>query len=205
MMRQHMITLCFLVMVPLQAYSSQLVTLQIDQRAGVYELYVEMDFHAPAERVREILTDYANLERLNASITRSEIIADDSDGVVRVLTHLEKCVLFFCRDIRKVEDITEDEQGRIMATIVPASSSFSSGKASWEIRSTAQGSRVIHQAKLQPDLWLPPWMGTVILKEAIRKEIQQSFENLECLAMAECAGRIDIIEEDDWDDFGWDS
>jgi len=48
-------------------------------------------------------------------------------------------------------------------------------------------------------------MGAVILKEAIRKEIQQSFENLECLAMAECTVQIDIIEEDDWDDFGWDS
>ena len=113
-------------------------------------------------------------------------------------------MLFFCVEIRKVEDVSEDEHGRIMATIVPGSSSFRSGRASWEIRSTGSGSRVIHQAKLEPDLWLPRWIGAAILKDAIRREIQESFENLECLAMADCVEQSQLVEDDDWDE-AWDS
>ena len=204
-MVKHMNALCFLGLASLPAHSSQLLHLQVDRQADIYQVYVEMEFKAPADKLRKILTDYANLERLNASITTSEVIAGDIDGVVRVRTHIQNCVLFICMELRKVEDITEDEHGRIMATIVPASSSFRSGTASWEIRSTANGSRVIHQAKLEPDVWLPPWMGTAIIKDALRREIQQSFENLECLAMADCTQRLETDEEDDWGELAWDS
>lgn len=204
-MIKHMTALCLLALVSMPGYSSQLVSLRVVQQADIYNVYVEMDFKAPADRLREILTDYANLERLNDSITSSEVVAGQTDGVVRVFTNIENCVLFFCVDIRKVEDITEDEHGLIMATIVPESSSFRSGTASWEIRSTPNGSRVIHQAKLEPDLRLPRWMGTAILKDAIRREIEQSFDNLECLAMADCTRQFDAGEEHGWDDYSWDS
>ena len=171
----------------LTANASQLVRLEVDQRADIYEIRVEMEVDAPAEAVRAILTDYANLDRLNASITASEVVGTNHEGAVRVLTRLRNCILFFCMDIQKVEDVTEDHQGRILVAMVPGSSNFRSGHASWEVRSTGNRSRVIHHAKLEPDLWIPPWMGTAILKNTLRQEIQESFENLDCLARNLCA------------------
>jgi hypothetical protein len=168
-------------LVSLTAHASQLVRLDVDQKANSYAIYVVMELDAPAEKVRAILTDYAHLERLNASITASEIIGARSDGTVRVLTRFENCILFFCMTMQRMEDITEDGQGRILVTLVPDASSFRSGKAWWEVTSTKSGSRVIHRATLEPDFWLPPWIGTAILKAALRREIRASFENLECL------------------------
>jgi hypothetical protein len=170
----------------LTANASQLVRLEVDQRADVYEIRVEMEVDAPAEAVRAILTDYANLDRLNASITASEVVGTNHGGAVRVLTRFRNCVLFFCMNIQKVEDVTEDNQGRILVAMVPGSSNFRSGHASWEVRSTGNRSRVIHHAKLEPDLWIPPWMGTAILKNTLRQEILESFENLDCLARDQC-------------------
>ena len=148
----------------LTANASQLVRLEVDQNANSYTVYVVMELDAPVDKVRAILTDYAHLDRLNASITASEIIGARSDGTVRLLTRFENCILFFCMTVKRVEDITEDAQGRILVALVPEMSSFRSGQASWEVKSIGSGSRVIHRAKLEPDFWLPPWIGTAILK-----------------------------------------
>jgi 4-oxalocrotonate tautomerase len=70
---------------------------------------------------------------------------------------------------QRVGDITEDDQGRILVTLVPDASSFRSGQAlwMWSVTSTGSGSRVIHRATLAPDFWLPPWIGTAILKATL--------------------------------------
>jgi hypothetical protein len=165
----------------LTVHASQLVRLDVDQIANSYTVYVVMELDASAEKVRSILTDYAHLDRLNASITASNIIDAKGDGTVRVLTRFRNCILLFCMTVQRVEDITEDGQGRILVVLVPDLSSFRSGQASWEVKSTGSGSRVIHRATLEPDFWLPPWIGTAILKATLRREIRVSFENLECL------------------------
>jgi Polyketide cyclase / dehydrase and lipid transport len=165
--------------------ATQLVRLEVGQTANYYTIYVEMEINAPVEKVRAILTDYAHLDRLNASITASEIIGARSDGTVRLLTRFENSILLFCVTLKRVEDISEDAQGRILVSMVPEMSSFRSGQASWEVENSGSGSRVIHRAELEPDFWLPPWIGTAILKNALHREIRASFENLDCLARME--------------------
>jgi hypothetical protein len=169
----------------LTANASQLVRLDVDQQANSYTVYVVMELDASADKVRGILTDYAHLDRLNTSITASKIIDAKGDGTVRVLTRFRNCILLFCMTVQRVEDITEDGQGRILVALMPDASSFRAGQASWEVTSTGSGSRVIHRATLEPDFWLPPWIGTAILKATLRREIRASFENLECLTQTD--------------------
>lgn len=185
-MKWKMTILFVLQLFVLNAHASQLVRLVVDQKADIYEIQVEMMVDAPAENIRAILTDYANLDRLNESITSSRIIDGEHDGAVRVLTRIENCILFFCKELQKVEDVTEDDHGRIVVTLVPNSSNFRSGESSWELQDSGDSTRVIHHARLEPDLWIPPWIGTAILKDTLRKEIIKSFETLDCLARKQC-------------------
>ena len=76
----------------LTSNASQLVRLDVDQHANSYTVYVEMELDASAEKVRAILTDYAHLGRLNASITASEITDARDDGTVRVLPRFKNCI-----------------------------------------------------------------------------------------------------------------
>jgi hypothetical protein len=92
-----------------------------------------------------------------------------------------------------VEDITEDGNGRIVVRIVPDESNFRSGVAMWEVHSTENGSRVVHYARIEPDVWVPPWLGSAIVKDTLRKELKESFENLECLSRAVCEPEKEII------------
>jgi hypothetical protein len=64
----------------LAVHASHLVRLDVDQKANNYTVYVVMQLDAPAEKVRAVLTDYAHLDRLNASITASKIIDAKGDG-----------------------------------------------------------------------------------------------------------------------------
>jgi hypothetical protein len=168
------------------ADATQLVELEVGHKANVYEIQVEMLVDAPAENVRAILTDYANLDRLSDTVTSSRVIDEDEDGTVRVLTQIKNCILFFCMNLRKVEDITEDDRGRILVNMVPDSSNFRSGHASWELRGSGGATRVIHHATLEPDIRIPAWMGIAILKDSLRKEIVKSFETLDRMARRRC-------------------
>lgn len=186
-MHRILTTLLVVTLFSTSTAASQLIRLEVDQKADVYEITVEMTVSAPVEQVRAILTDYANLDRLNASITSSRILDVGGDGTVRVMTRIKNCILFFCMNMKKVEDVSEDAEGRIVVDIVPDSSSFRSGRATWEFKSAGHATRVIHHALLEPGLWIPPWIGTAILKDTLRRELQESFETLDCLAQTQCA------------------
>ena len=185
MMKQWMVAAGFCV-ISLGANASQLIRLDVEHKDDVYNVYVEMDVNASAEAVLAILTDYENLSRLSDSIVESKIIDSTNENVTRVQTRIQNCLLFFCMGIKKVEDVTEDNNGRITVAMVADSSDFRSGHAVWEVKNIAHGSRIIHQARLEPDIALPSWMGAAIVKKSLRKELRQSFENLECLSRIEC-------------------
>jgi len=181
-MSKHLIATALLVCQSLTVQASRLVQLDVEQHASVYYIHAEMVFDALPGRVRSILTDYDNLGRLNPSITASRVIAARDDGARRVLTRFEHCVLVFCVDLQKVEDISEDEQGRLRMVMVPDASSFRSGLALWDIQRTGSGSRVTLHARLEPEAALPAWLGTGIVRHALRREVRVCFENLATLA-----------------------
>jgi hypothetical protein len=192
-MLKQLVAFSILGALALTADASQLVRLDVDLDSGVYEVHVEMEFDAPAEYIRYLLTDFENLGRLNASITGSEIIRTAQPDVVRVRTEIRNCFLFFCTKIQKVEDVSEDAAGRIISVIDPGTSNFRNGMATWEISGLGNRSRVIHHARLEPDIWVPPWIGTAILKDALRREIRNSFENID--DMSRLCDRERLIDE----------
>jgi hypothetical protein len=174
--------------------ASHMVRLDVQQQADRYVISAEMVVDAPVDSVRAILTDYATVGRLSDSITGSRVIGSQRDGGLRVLTTIRNCILFFCRDLRIVEDVVEDEQGRILRSVVPEASSFRSGQASWQLVGAGDTTRIVHHAQLEPDFWIPAWVGRVMVIDTLRREILSSFEKLDCLARHHCAtGREDSL------------
>jgi hypothetical protein len=198
-MLKELIAFSALGLLTLTSEASQLLRLDVSQHADIYEVHVEMEFDAPAESIRALLTDYDNLDRLNESITSSEIIDAEPQDALAVRTRIRNCILLFCMNVQKVEHVSEDEQGRIITVIDPARSNFRSGTATWEVQRVGNRTRVIHHASLEPDLWIPPWMGTAILKDTLRRELRESFENLDCLVKEHCEGGRQTDATFDWD------
>ena len=154
----------------------------MDENGGEYHVSTEVVLHAPADSVRAVLTDYVHAYRLNPSITESAILPPFEQGVVRLMTQIEECFALYCVDMVSVADIKELPSGDLEVVLVPELSSFRSGTAEWRIQSQEGDSRVHYELRLEPDFFIPPVIGPVIIMKRLREEILATFSRLECMA-----------------------
>jgi hypothetical protein len=157
----------------------------LDSHVGTHEehylLQIDMLIDADTDRVRQLLTDYAHLDRLSNSITRSELLESNAPHYrVRVTT--EGCVIFFCRELVQMQDVTELNDGYILVKVLPEMSDFAYSRNMWRIRALNGRTRVTYSSDLVPDFWIPPLIGTSLFKHQLLEESRQVIENLERLA-----------------------
>jgi len=152
------------------------------ENGGEYHVSTEVVLHAPADSVRAVLTDYVHAYRLSPSITESAILPPFEDGVVRLMTRIEECVPFYCVDMVSVADIKERPSGDLEVKVIPELSNLRSGTAEWRIQSQQGESRVRYELRLEPDFFIPPFIGPAIIIKKLREEILTTFRRLECMA-----------------------
>ena len=163
------------------SHAGEVLDSHVGTKGEHYLLRIDMFIDADTERVRQLLTDYANLDRLSTRITRSELLESNTPQYrVRVTTN--GCVLFFCRELVQVQDVSELPNGYIIVTALPEMSDFTYSKNVWRIRAQNDRTRVTYSSDLVPDFWIPPLFGTAIFKSQLLEEARQVIENLERLA-----------------------
>ena len=136
---------------------------------------------ADAERVRQLLTDYAQLDRLSNSITRSELLESHAPRY-RVQVTTDGCVFLFCRELVLMQEVTELDDGYILVTVLPEMSDFAYSRNMWRIRAQKGRTRVTYSSDLVPDFWIPPLIGPALFKNKLLEESREIIENLERLA-----------------------
>lgn len=155
---------------------------EVTEDEGVFYINASVVIHAPAEYVHNVLTDYVHIYRLNPSIIESEVLISPDDNVARVRTKVIACVISYCEEIERVEDVRILASGDIQAKIVPEYSQFKSGVTLWQVRPMGDDSRLTYHAEIEPDFFIPPVIGNVIVKTKLRDEIMTSFRRLEKIA-----------------------
>lgn len=155
----------------------------VDYKAGVYSLSLDVEIDAAFETVREIVTDYANLDQLSNMLIESAMISSPDDKFKRRLLVARTCILFFCRNVRMVEDIEEVGSDVIITTIIPEQSDFKSGQSQWRLTELDnQRSRIEFKGTQEPDFWVPPLIGPILVKRKLLKEALKLIDNLEIMA-----------------------
>ena len=163
------------------SHAGEVLDSHVGTHEGHYLLRIDMLIDADTDRVRQLMTDYAHLDRLSTRITRSELLESNTPQYrVRVTTN--GCVLFFCRELVQVQDVSELPNGYIIVTALPEMSDFTYSKNVWRIRAQNDRTRVTYSSDLVPDFWIPPLFGTAIFKSQLLEEARQVIENLERLA-----------------------
>jgi hypothetical protein len=162
--------------------AGELVDMSVSHQRGVFDLRVEMILDASYEDVYHVLTDYVHIYRLNPSIVESEVMPVTDDSVVRIKTLINDCVLIFCKEILRVEDVRELGTGDLYAVIVPELSSVKSGFTIWQVQHLGGRTRVQYQLRLEPGFYIPPLIGTQVVKRKMHKEVLVSFGNIERIA-----------------------
>lgn len=146
----------------------------------VYHVVVNVLIDAAPERVRAQLLDMRALTKLDASV--KTVRASEMTGGLRVESELEECFLGFCRHLLHVQKVTTQGNEISAETLAAPGSSFKSGIAHWQLTAEGQRTRLIFTADSEPDLWLPPFIGPMVVMQKLREKTQASLEVLEQLA-----------------------
>lgn len=145
---------------------------------GRYRLDLSMRIDSDPAAVYAIVTDYDRLTRISRTITDSSELEHDAGIRRRLVT--ETCVWFFCFEATMVEDIIESDTS-VHALIVPEQSDYRYGESVWRVNAADGGARVTFQTTLEPDFWVPPVIGTWMMKRRMREEAERTVLNIEQL------------------------
>jgi hypothetical protein len=137
--------------------------------------------NAPPYPVFAIITDYDQLTQLNPLIKASRLLPSGSPNIDRVELITEGCMLFFCKKVRRVEDASIDKDLTITTVIVPSMSDFISGETLWTFTPDGNKTIVYYTASMQPNFWLPPFIGPYALKKQIRSQLQYTAHKINFL------------------------
>lgn len=145
---------------------------------GRYRLDLSMRIDSDPAAVYAIVTDHDRLTRISRTIIDSSELEHDAGIRRRLVT--ETCVWFFCFEATMVEDIIEGDAS-VHARIVPELSDYRYGESVWRVSAVNGGARVTFQCTIEPDFWVPPVIGTWMMKNRMREEAERTVLNIEQL------------------------
>lgn len=149
---------------------------------GTYYLTAEFDVEASPARVMQVLNDYENISDLNPAITVSELLESPDNSTIRIRTVVHDCILFFCKDITRVEDVQQEGNEKLEAFLIPMLSDLRSGYASWALTENSLGTTVKYEANMQPKFWVPPIIRSVVLTKKFKKRVTETVKRVQTVA-----------------------
>ncbi|MCW8830878.1 MAG: hypothetical protein OQK32_05065, partial [Gammaproteobacteria bacterium] len=129
------------------------------EKDGVFYVSAIAEIAATEEYVWQVLTDYANIDRLSNSVIESKVLESSDDGKMKIQSRSVYCIMIFCREVLRVDEISVSGSGDLQAVILPEQSDFISGKAVWKIASMGQSTRLSYIASIEPDFFVPLFLG----------------------------------------------
>jgi len=167
---------------PLYAQTLDFTEAEVTEENGVFRIKVSAIIEAPPDYIRYVLADSAHIYRLSPSIIESEVLPSSTADEKQVRTKLLCCTSVFCREVERVDIVRMLKSGNLEAEIIPALSEFKSGKARWMITPMDDASHVVYEAYLEPDFFIPPVVGTQIVKKNLLNEFTTTFIRVERIA-----------------------
>lgn len=145
---------------------------------GAYHVRLEARLDAPPARVLAVLKDYAAYPRLDERVVESRVIGEDA-GRPLLYTRLHGCVgSVFCRDMVRVERVTELADG-LIAEVIPSRSDMQEGRSETRLRAAGSGTRVTYELRLRMSLWLPQWLVRRAMLHTLEDGTRSMFTHVE--------------------------
>ncbi len=182
--------LWLLVSVAHPSVETEPVTVEVTRDTSkVYHFSMRFVANAAPHQVFTIITNYNHLSELNPLIKSSRLLpsssptnfSENSPRIDRVELITEGCMLFFCKKVIRVEDVSVNENLDIKTVVVPSMSDFKSGNTRWTFTPDGDKTIVRYTATMQPSFWLPPFVGPYALKKQIRSQLQYTAHKINFL------------------------
>jgi hypothetical protein len=153
-------------------------TLDVTSQDHTFKVQMKFKIAASVDQIIAVLTDYGYPDRLSPKVTKKDVISR-SEKTTRVRIEFRSCVFLYCKDLILTQDVTANA-GAIYAETIPELSDFLSGSMHWLVSPDGNGgSHIIYIAVMEPDIFIPPFIGEPLIRTRLRREMLEIARNLE--------------------------
>ena len=169
------------------AWSATLDRVDLSETDGRYRLEADSWLDAPPAAISAVLLNFKDdaYKQISEIYKESDALGPDADGTPLVYTLVEGCVMLFCRSMSRVERLEVVTPTYIRSAVVPERSDFRYSTAEWTLKSEGEGTRVHYRMVLEPDFWLPPFVGPTLLRRVLMRGGVDAVDRIEELAQAQ--------------------
>lgn len=161
--------------------SADLEYISVDRYNDLYLLDFIVLIDVPENSVRNILEDPEQYVHINTSIQEIQELESPDENKQRIKFHVTECIWFFCVDFTNVHDIGIREDGDISVRLVPEMSDFEMGHSLWRTEAVSeQQTRLSYYGENKPSFWVPPLIGTAIIKSRLHELAMMTAQRVEC-------------------------
>ncbi|MEO1595788.1 MAG: SRPBCC family protein [Pseudomonadota bacterium] len=169
------------------ATAAEIREVTVEHEGKRYTMRSETWFDAPRAGVFDVLTDYAQFDRISSVYDETRFEAPAEDGTPRVYTRVKGCVLFFCQTMARTERLENEGLGSIRTTQEPGGEDFRHAVATWALSEEDDGTLVVYEIEMEPAFWVPPVIGPYVMKRQLIKGGRDAVARIEKLAQASMA------------------
>ena len=161
--------------------------IDVSREQDRYRVVADTHLDASPEAIYKVLLDFDadGYQRISKIYKESSYLPPDTDGTPLVYTRVEGCLMLFCRSMRRVERLEVVTPQFIRSRAVPERSDFKYSLAEWTFAPEGTGTRVIYRMEMEPDFWLPPFVGPWFLKRTLLRGAPSAIDQIEILAQQE--------------------
>ena len=155
---------------------------RVDHDAGVYNLSFDLVIDKNIDDVRRVVTDNNGLTQLSNILVESRELSAPKSGLKQRLLVARVCILLICRQVKLVERVKSIGPDEFITTVIPKPSDFKSGTLHWQLTKLADHkTRLEFYGKEEPDFWIPPVIGPILVKRLLERETTVIINNIENL------------------------
>ena len=162
-------------------------SVDVSRRQDRYQVVADTHLAAPPEAIYKVLLDFDGdrYQRISEIYKESSYLPPDTDGTPLVYTRVEGCLMRYCRSMRRVERLEIVTPQFIRSRTVPERSDFKYSLSEWTFAPEDGGTRVTYKMEMEPNFWLPPFVGPWFLKRTLLRGAPAAIEQIEILAQQE--------------------
>jgi len=162
-------------------------TVDVSRRQDRYRVVADTHLEASPAAIYKVLLDFDGdrYQRISEIYKESSYLPPDSDGTPLVYTRVEGCLLRYCRSMRRVERLEVVTPQFIRSRTVPERSDFKYSMSEWTFAAEGEGTRVTYLMEMEPNFWLPPFVGPWFLKRTLMQGAPAAIHQIELLAQQE--------------------
>lgn len=154
----------------------------IRHQNGRYYVQFNVLIEADKKTVASLMDDYSTWPQWSSVVKKVTVIKQTDARTTLMKLRLNSCLLFFCKSLNKHQTVTRVASGHLVTLTTENNNDFHYAREVWHASAEGDNTRLVYDAVMEPDFFVPPLMGRWIISSRIRKALQQSIAKLEQIA-----------------------